>query len=152
MRQKRWVWQEWKNMNNLNTNHQKPAQLAEECFRSSLVSARHTSRSSTRESLRISSQMLGSTEEREGPVDQRLVPCSQDPWTNASICFFPGHWHSFTSTLPVGPGWASAEMTPDQPVAGTALLCQGPWGILCLSFFSCEEREDADPCYYTENC
>lgn len=49
----------------MSTNRQKPAQLAEECFRSLLMGARRTPCSFPTESLRISSQMLGSTEKEE---------------------------------------------------------------------------------------
>lgn len=51
---------------NLSTNRQKPARLAEECFRSSLVGARRASCSSfPRESLRIRSQMLEDPQRQE---------------------------------------------------------------------------------------
>lgn len=56
----------WMEKRNLSTNRQKPARLAEECFRSSLVGARRASCSSfPRESLRIRSQMLEDPQRKE---------------------------------------------------------------------------------------
>lgn len=130
----------------MSTNRQKPAQLAEECFRSSIVGARRTSRSFTRGSLRISSQTLGSIEEREAESSSKkagsllrgpLNKCFHLILLRSSTQL---HGHSACGT------WlTSVEMAPDQSVAGTALLCQVPWGLLCFCFSSYEQGRKLAP-------
>lgn len=125
MRRKHSLWQE-REKRNLSTNRQKPAQLAEECFRSLRMGARRTPRSFPTESLGISSQMLGSTEEGESARTRAasLLPGPVNKCFHLLLPMSLTRLYSKHSALVLG--WASTEMAPDQPVVGTDPLCQGP--------------------------